>query len=109
MAKCRKCNRPIIFLSERPEFINVGTFANPKGVFTKPKLLPIDPDPNPDGNIAIYEYPPNLPGGGRSTRPKSRYFRRLEGYLKFFYQRAGGIVYSIHFDTCRGYGPIGRY
>lgn len=91
--KCRKCGRPIIFLSKRP------TAEDPR-----PRPVPIDPLPSAGGSVAIYSYPsPNsVYPKHRDAAVRFRYIAFLYNEAAKFYRRAGGILYTSHFDTCKG-------
>lgn len=57
MPKCRNCNAPIFFLSEKPRWFIGGTSQNPTNERTDPRPVPIDVDPSPAGTVAIFEDP----------------------------------------------------
>lgn len=106
MPKCRNCNAPIFFLSEKPKRIVLDGFTDrAREEITEPKNLPIDVDPSPEGTLAIFEdpnphsvYPPH----GRDFKGvRKKYIARLSGYALESYKRLGGVVYRLHFDSCR--------
>ena len=92
MPKCRSCNAPIFFLAPEPNRWE-----------SNPKSLPINVDPDPAGNIAIYEKP-NPRSNWKAEREfkgeRRRLMRKLGGEALAAYIRGGGAVYRVHFDTC---------
>lgn len=108
-ARCRRCGRPIIFLTEEPADVRVGNTWPPVIVRSQPKPHPIDAEPPPNStaraNIAIYAYPGKRPG--RQTlddldRPTKFYYRRLEPLVLEMLLKCHEPpeLYTSHFDTC---------
>lgn len=95
MPNCYRCKQPIFFLSERPEYKILGGYLKPKEIRTEPKPIPINVNPDPAGNIAIYETKDQYCGVGPGT-----WIRRLYHEALKIWRERGGVVYSSHFDTC---------
>lgn len=105
MPACRSCGAPIFFLTEQPRPTTVGGFTgNAREVWSEPKPLPIDVDPDPKGNIAIYEVPPPNSIVRKFTGTRGRFIARLAGFALSSFKELGGTVYTVHFDTCRTRG-----
>ncbi len=106
MAKCRNCQAPIFFLTERPVRSVVGGFSgNATEQVTQPSAIPIDVDPHPAGTLAIFEDPPAdciYPKLGRDfVGVRKRYVARLYGFALEAYKRGGdAVLYRVHFDSC---------
>lgn len=95
MPQCYKCNMPIIFAREKPEFKVIGSYNNPSEILTDPKPFPININPdNANGTVALYES--SFPAAAAPTI----FARRLYHEAAKMYLRAGGALYTSHFETC---------
>ncbi len=91
MPTCYKCDQPVIFIPT----INGDAISE--------KSIPVNVNPdNANGTIALFQWPVLFKG----TRPTKGEFmtvgRRIYSVAAEMLIKAGGSLYRIHWDTCRG-------
>lgn len=100
MPRCRNCMAPIFLVKPAPNRWEGN-----------PKALPVDVNPDPAGTIGLYQVPSPFsmyPAHRDFKGERKTYMRRLGGEALKAYTRLGGVVYRVHFDTCKNRQPYIR-